>query len=55
LKDTNNEERTEEELSTQKKEAHNIIRCEKRKYIQNIMNDAEQNLGYIEPGICIRE
>jgi len=42
LKDTNNEERTAD-FSRRRKEAHNIIRCEKRKYIQNIMNDAEQD------------
>jgi len=42
LKDTNNEERTAD-FSRRRKEAHNIIRCEKRKYIQNIMKDAEQD------------
>jgi hypothetical protein len=40
LKDTNSEERTEK-FSIRKKEVHNIIKCEKRKYIQNIIKDAE--------------
>lgn len=42
MKDTYNEERTAE-FSRRMKKAHNIIRCEKRKYIQNIMKDAEQD------------
>jgi len=43
LKDNYNEEMNAE-FSRRRKKAHNIIRCEKRKYIQNIMKDAEQDL-----------
>lgn len=42
LNDTSNENLFTS-LRTLQREASNIIRCEKRKYIQNIMNSAEQD------------
>ncbi|CAI6344668.1 unnamed protein product [Macrosiphum euphorbiae] len=42
LNDANNQEE-ERIFRVKRKEAHNIFRCEKRKYVQNVIREAEQD------------
>jgi len=42
INDADNYEK-ERIFRVKRKEAHNIIRCEKRKYVQNVINEAEQD------------
>lgn len=54
LIDTNNEI-TLRRFRTRQKEATKILRCEKRKYVQNILEKQNSIIKHTELGTCISE